>query len=168
MWRRSSPAREQLVSHYTYGLDLTSAVPASGSAAYYHFDAAGNTAQMTDASGNVSSTAIPTCRLAKRLRAPRDRQSVHLRRTVWRDGRRQRPLLHADTGGTAPRLAALSSFDPSQFCRGRLQSLPVRWKQPGKLRRSHWNKSSWLDIFGLGSISPPNAAVSTSPTKPAS
>jgi RHS repeat-associated protein len=42
-----------LVSHYTYGLDLTSAVPASGSAAYYHFDAAGNTAQMTDASGNV-------------------------------------------------------------------------------------------------------------------
>jgi RHS repeat-associated protein len=43
----------QLVSHYTYGLDLTSAVPASGSAAYYHFDASGNTAQMTNASGSV-------------------------------------------------------------------------------------------------------------------
>jgi RHS repeat-associated protein len=43
----------QLVSHYTYGVDLTSAVPASGSAAYYVFDAAGNTAQMTNASGGV-------------------------------------------------------------------------------------------------------------------
>ena len=43
----------QVVSHYTYGLDLTSSVPASGSAAYYHFDATGNTAQMTNASGAV-------------------------------------------------------------------------------------------------------------------
>jgi RHS repeat-associated protein len=43
----------QLISHYTYGLDLTSAVPTGGSAAYYHFDAAGNTVQMTNASGNV-------------------------------------------------------------------------------------------------------------------
>jgi RHS repeat-associated protein len=43
----------QLVSHFTFGLGLTSAVPASGSPAYYSFDAAGNTSQMTDASGNV-------------------------------------------------------------------------------------------------------------------
>ena len=42
-----------LVSHYTYGLGLASAVPATGSTAYYHFDAAGNTAQMTNASGSV-------------------------------------------------------------------------------------------------------------------
>jgi RHS repeat-associated protein len=43
----------QLVSHYTYGLDLTSSIPASGSAAYYHFDGAGNTAQMTSTAGTV-------------------------------------------------------------------------------------------------------------------
>jgi RHS repeat-associated protein len=43
----------QLLSHFTFGLGLTSAVPASGSPSYYDFDAAGNTSQMTDASGNV-------------------------------------------------------------------------------------------------------------------
>ena len=43
----------QLVSHYTYGLDLTSSVPAGGTAAYYNFDAAGNTAQMTNATGSI-------------------------------------------------------------------------------------------------------------------
>jgi len=43
----------QLVSHYTHGLDLTSSVPANGTPAYYHFDGAGNTAQMTNAAGSV-------------------------------------------------------------------------------------------------------------------
>jgi len=43
----------QLVSHYTFGLDLTSSIPAGGTAAYYNFDAAGNTAQMTNATGSV-------------------------------------------------------------------------------------------------------------------
>jgi RHS repeat-associated protein len=43
----------QLVSHYTYGLDLTSSIPAGATAAYYHFDGSGNTVQMTDASGSV-------------------------------------------------------------------------------------------------------------------
>jgi RHS repeat-associated protein len=42
-----------LVGHYTYGLDLVSSVPAGGSVAYYHFDAAGNTAQVTNTSGSV-------------------------------------------------------------------------------------------------------------------
>ena len=42
-----------VTAHYTYGLDLTSTVDATGSAAYYHFDAAGNTTQMTSASGSV-------------------------------------------------------------------------------------------------------------------
>jgi RHS repeat-associated protein len=43
----------QLIAHYTFGPDLASAVPASGTPAYYHFDAAGNTAQMTTSSGTV-------------------------------------------------------------------------------------------------------------------
>jgi RHS repeat-associated protein len=43
----------QTVAHYTYGLDLISSVPASGTPSYYHFDASGNTVQMTSASGAV-------------------------------------------------------------------------------------------------------------------
>jgi RHS repeat-associated protein len=43
----------QTIAHYTYGLDLTSSVPASGTPSYYHFDASGNTVQMTSASGAV-------------------------------------------------------------------------------------------------------------------
>jgi RHS repeat-associated protein len=42
-----------LTGHYTYGLDLAGFVPAAGPAAYYHFDPAGNTAQMTNSSGSV-------------------------------------------------------------------------------------------------------------------
>lgn len=43
----------QVIAHYTYGLGLTSAVPSSGTPAYYNFDASGNTVQMTSASGAV-------------------------------------------------------------------------------------------------------------------
>jgi len=43
----------KLTSHYTYGLDLTSSIPAGGTAAYYSFDAAGNTTQLTNAAGSV-------------------------------------------------------------------------------------------------------------------
>ncbi|HEX3744765.1 MAG TPA: RHS repeat-associated core domain-containing protein [Bryobacteraceae bacterium] len=46
-------ASGQLIGHYTYGLDLTSSIPAAGTAAYYHFDGAGNTAQMTNSAGTV-------------------------------------------------------------------------------------------------------------------
>ena len=41
------------IAHYTYGLDLTSSFQPSGAASYYHFDGAGNTTQITDASGTV-------------------------------------------------------------------------------------------------------------------
>jgi RHS repeat-associated protein len=46
-------ASGQVITHFTYGLDLTSSIPASGSPAYYHFDGAGNTVQMTNSSGTV-------------------------------------------------------------------------------------------------------------------
>ncbi|MGB7985008.1 MAG: Ig-like domain repeat protein, partial [Terracidiphilus sp.] len=42
-----------LLSHFTYGLGLTSMVPAGGAADYYHFDGSGNTAQLTNATGSI-------------------------------------------------------------------------------------------------------------------
>src|SRR6516165_2657606 len=43
----------QLVAHYTQGIGLASRVDAAGNAAYYHFDAQGSTAQLTNATGAV-------------------------------------------------------------------------------------------------------------------
>ncbi len=43
----------KLLAHYTQGAGLTSRVDASGQAAYYSFDATGNTAQLTGTSGTV-------------------------------------------------------------------------------------------------------------------
>jgi RHS repeat-associated protein len=40
-------------THYTYGLDLTTSIQASGTTSYYHFDGTGNTSQITNSSGNV-------------------------------------------------------------------------------------------------------------------
>jgi RHS repeat-associated protein len=45
-----------LVAHYTQGLSLTSRVDASGQAAYYQFDAAGNTTALTGAGGATLNT----------------------------------------------------------------------------------------------------------------
>ena len=45
-----------LVAHYAQGLGLTSRINASGQAAYYHFDSAGNTAALTGAGGAVLDT----------------------------------------------------------------------------------------------------------------
>jgi RHS repeat-associated protein len=42
-----------LIAHYTQGLGLASRVDASGQAAYYEFDAVGNTAQVTSPDGTV-------------------------------------------------------------------------------------------------------------------
>ena len=43
----------KLVSHFAYGLDLTTSLPASGSAAFYQFDGSKNTATVTGAGGAV-------------------------------------------------------------------------------------------------------------------
>jgi RHS repeat-associated protein/uncharacterized repeat protein (TIGR01451 family) len=43
-----------LVEHFTYGLDLTSAVPVSGNADFYQFDGSGNTTTVTSLGGGVS------------------------------------------------------------------------------------------------------------------
>jgi RHS repeat-associated protein len=45
-----------VVSHYTYGIGLTSQVDASNSANYYDFDASGNTADLTGPAGTTVST----------------------------------------------------------------------------------------------------------------
>jgi RHS repeat-associated protein len=45
-----------LVAHYTQGLGLTSRVDAGGQAAYYQFDAIGNTVQLTGGGGTVLNT----------------------------------------------------------------------------------------------------------------
>jgi RHS repeat-associated protein len=45
-----------LMGHYTYGLGLVSQVPSGGSATYYAFDGAGNTAQTTNSSGTATSS----------------------------------------------------------------------------------------------------------------
>lgn len=42
-----------LQMHFTYGLDLVSATPSTGTANYYHFDGTGNTAQLTNTAGTV-------------------------------------------------------------------------------------------------------------------
>src|SRR5262249_59653877 len=42
-----------LVAHYTQGLGVTSRVDASGAAAYYDFDAVGNTTALTGAGGAI-------------------------------------------------------------------------------------------------------------------
>ncbi len=42
-----------LIGHYVYGSELIGGVPGSGGATYYAFDATGNTAQVTNASGAV-------------------------------------------------------------------------------------------------------------------
>jgi RHS repeat-associated protein len=47
-----------VIAHYTYGLDLTSSVQASGTTGYYHFDATGNTTQVTNGSGAVANSYV--------------------------------------------------------------------------------------------------------------
>jgi RHS repeat-associated protein len=47
-----------VIAHYTYGLDLTSSVQATGATGFYHFDAAGNTTQITNASGAVANSYV--------------------------------------------------------------------------------------------------------------
>jgi RHS repeat-associated protein len=45
-----------LQKHYTYGLDLASALPSGGTHSYYHFDGSGNTAQITGAAGSIQNS----------------------------------------------------------------------------------------------------------------
>ena len=47
-----------VIAHYTYGLDLTSTVQASGTTGYYHFDASGNTTQVTTSTGTVADSYV--------------------------------------------------------------------------------------------------------------
>jgi RHS repeat-associated protein len=47
-----------IIAHYIYGLGLTSSVQASGVTGYYHFDAIGNTTQITTAAGAVANSYI--------------------------------------------------------------------------------------------------------------
>jgi RHS repeat-associated protein len=56
-----------VVAQYTYGLGLTSQKSASGSSAYYSFDATGNTTQLTGASGSIlnSYSYLPFGQLSK-------------------------------------------------------------------------------------------------------
>ena len=138
----------QLLSHYTYGLDLTSAVPASGSAAYYHFDASGNTAQMTNASGSVvnSYTYLPFGEKISSTVGVANPFTFVGQLGVMDEGS---GLYYMRNRWYSPGLGRFVQVDPSGLAGGDFNlyryagNSPVNFVDPIGL-------GSWLDFFGLG------------------
>jgi YD repeat-containing protein len=122
----------QVVAHYTYGLAPASRTDALGQAAYYAFDAQGNTVALTGAGGAVLNRLRLRAVRADPAQERDRREPVPVRGAAGHQQRRQRPGLHAGPLLFAGRRALPH---PRPAALDRVGGLHLRRQQPDGVRR---------------------------------